>query len=116
VSLVDLYPTLIELCGLERRSDLAGRSLLPLLLDPAAARAQPVLTMDGESFALRSEDWRYIRYQDGGEELYDHRTDPEEWTNVADAAEHAALKKELAALLPAEVAPPLASKPAQRAR
>jgi hypothetical protein len=32
---------------------------------------------------VRSEDWRYIRYADGSEELYDHRTDPNEWTNLA---------------------------------
>jgi arylsulfatase A-like enzyme len=84
VSLVDLYPTLVELCGLPARPDLDGLSLVPLLRDPAAARQRPALMteMPG-NHAVRSDRWRYIRYADGGEELYDHSADPHEWTNLA---------------------------------
>ena len=49
--------------------------------------------------------WRYIRYADGGEELYDHASDEYEWTNLAAKPEHAALKKELAAFFPKENVP-----------
>lgn len=84
VSLVDLYPTLVELSGLPPRSDLDGLSLVPLLRDPAAPRERPALTTEMRgNHAVRSDRWRYIRYADGGEELYDHDSDPNEWTNLA---------------------------------
>ena len=84
VSLVDLYPTLVELCGLPARTDLDGLSLVPLLRNPAAPRDRPALMteMPG-NHAVRTDRWRYIRYADGGEELYDHTKDPHEWTNLA---------------------------------
>jgi arylsulfatase A-like enzyme len=101
VNLLDLYPTLAELCGLPAREGLEGTSLVPLLKDPAAAWDRPSVTTHGRNnHAVRSEQWRYIRYSDGTEELYDHRTDPHEWTNLAGKPEHAAVKKELAAWLP----------------
>ena len=55
--------------------------------------------------AVRTEKWRYIRYADGGEELYDHDADPHEWTNLAKDEKHAAVKKELAKWLPTENKP-----------
>lgn len=89
VSLLDLYPTLVELCALPARRDLDGRSLVPQLRDPDAPREQPVLTtqMRG-NHAVRSDRWRYIRYADGGEELYDHEADPHEWDNLAGDSRH----------------------------
>jgi arylsulfatase A-like enzyme len=101
VSLLDLYPTLIELCGLSPRKELEGKSLQPLLRDAAAKWDRPILTTHGrENHAVRSERWRYIRYADGSEELYDHEKDPMEWTNLAGEASVADEKKELAAWLP----------------
>jgi len=54
------------------------------------------------SYAARSQRWRYIRYADGSEELYDHQADPHEWTNVASDPAHAGLKDELGATFPKE--------------
>jgi len=74
------------------------------------------LTTHGRgNHAVRSERWRYIRYQDGGEELYDHTVDPHEWNNLADKPEYAAVKKEIAVWLPTTDAPELsAGKKAKR--
>ncbi|MBI2826609.1 MAG: sulfatase [Planctomycetia bacterium] len=106
VSLLDLYPTLIELCGLSAKPGLEGTSLVPLLKDPAAPWDHPALTTHGRGHhAVRSERWRYIRYADGAEELYDHQSDPHEWTNLAGDARHAAIKAELARWLPKTDAP-----------
>jgi arylsulfatase A-like enzyme len=101
VSLLDVYPTLLELCTLEPREDLSGTSLLPLLVDPEAPRAAPVLTTVAEGVhSLRSERWRYVRYADGTEELYDHASDPHEWTNLAGDPALAEVRAELARALP----------------
>ena len=79
----------------------------PLLKNPQAARREPALTTYGRgNHSIRSEGWRYIRYADGGEELYDEKNDPNEWTNLAAKAEHAANKRELAAWLPKSDAAP----------
>jgi len=95
-----LYPTLIDLCGLPARKELEGRSLRPLLQNPDAPWDKPAITSDGpEKTSVRTERWRYTRYPDG-EELYDHEADPHEWHNLAPKPEHAARKRELAALLP----------------
>jgi arylsulfatase A-like enzyme len=84
VSLIDIYPTLIELCGLQRKPELDGVSLVPLLKNPSAkwARAALMTHMRG-NHAVRDQRWRYIRYADGTEELYDHQKDPHEWHNIA---------------------------------
>jgi arylsulfatase A-like enzyme len=101
VTLLDLYPTLVALCGLPRREVLEGDSLVPLLKDPAARWDRPAVTTHGRNnHAVRSERWRYIRYSDGGEELYDHQADPDEWTNLASRSELAPVKQRLAAWLP----------------
>lgn len=106
VSLLDLYPTLIDLCGLPSRPNLEGESLTPLLLDPAASWNRPVVTTHGRgNHAVRSERWRYIRYADGSEELYDHEADPREWTNLAEDPRLQSIKAELAKHLPKTDAP-----------
>lgn len=89
--LLDVYPTLVELCGLPTRDGLEGVSLGPQLRDAAAARERPAITTHNQgNHAVRSEHWRYIRYADGSEELYDLRSDPHEWKNlVANPAEAA---------------------------
>jgi arylsulfatase A-like enzyme len=110
VGLIDLYPTLLDLCGVPQRANLDGQSLVPLLTDPGAAWERPALTTHGQgNHALRSERWRYIRYADGSEELYDHDADPHEWTNLAGDSRYAATKAELAAWLPDSNAPPVAN-------
>ena len=84
VGLIDLYPTLLDLCGLPSRERNEGRSLVPLMDDPKAPWRFAILTTYARgNHALRSERHRYIRYDDGSEELYDHETDPNEWTNLS---------------------------------
>jgi arylsulfatase A-like enzyme len=112
VTLMDLYPTLAELTGMEVPGHVEGRSLLPLLDDPNASWDHPALTTYGfNNHAVRTERYRYIRYSDGSEELYDHQTDPNEWTNLAGERRYAALKEELAKEMPADNAVDLAPPP-----
>lgn len=84
VSLVDLFPTLNELCDLPPIESHDGQSLVPLLKDPKAKRKQPaIIQFKPGNVAVRTERFRYIRYRDGGEELYDLDQDPHEWENRA---------------------------------
>ncbi len=111
VGLIDIFPTLNELCGLPPVAKLDGQSLVPLLKDPKRTWNRPALTTHGQgNHALRSERWRFIRYADGGEELYDHASDPNEWTNLAARAEFAAVKADLAKWLPKTDAPSVSAK------
>jgi arylsulfatase A-like enzyme len=106
VTMVDIYPTLIELCGLTPKAELEGRSLLPLLKNPKAKWDHPALTTHGRNnHSLRSERFRYIRYSDGTEELYDHRNDELEWNNLADNPKYTRIKKRLAKWLPTKNVP-----------
>ena len=99
--LLDIYPTLLELCGLPPMAALEGRSLRPQLRDARAARVQPALTTHNQgNHAVRSARWRYIRYADGSEELYDHHTDPHEWHNLASQPGTKAVREEHRAWLP----------------
>ncbi|NIP95223.1 MAG: sulfatase-like hydrolase/transferase [Akkermansiaceae bacterium] len=85
-----VYPSLLELCGLPADGHCDGVSIVPLLKDPATSWDRPALMTYGRgNHAVRSERWRYIRYADGTEELYDHESDPGEWTNLATRNEHA---------------------------
>ncbi|AZM49593.1 iduronate-2-sulfatase [Streptomyces sp. WAC 06738] len=108
VDLMGVYPTLTELCGLPERAEIEGASLVPLLRKPDAERKRPALTTFGQgNHSIRTERWRYTRYNDGGEELYDHSDDPLEWTNLATRPEYTAIKKELAQWLPKHNAAPV---------
>ncbi|MCG8583261.1 MAG: sulfatase [Pirellulales bacterium] len=90
VDMSSLYPTLLELCGLPIDDDCDGSSLVPLLRNPDAKWKQPALTTYFRgNHAVRSTRWRYIRYADGSEELYDHDADPNEWRNLARQEEFA---------------------------
>lgn len=105
VDLMSIYPTLVDLIGLPIPEHVQGPSLRLLLENPQAAWERVGLTTHGRgNHAVRDRHWRYIRYADGSEELYDHRTDPDEWTNLAGQSEHAAVIRRLAAQLPAEEA------------
>lgn len=106
VSLGDLYPTLLELCGLAPKAGCEYRSLVPLLKDPDRPWDHPALTTyDFSEFSVRVEGWRYTRYIDDSEELYDHRADPEEWTNLAGDPRFAVVKRRLSAMVPESPAP-----------
>jgi arylsulfatase A-like enzyme len=98
---MSVYPTLLELCGISRPPHVIAESISPLLVNPTTAWLTPAITTFGQNnHAIRSERWRYIRYAGGREELYDHQTDPYEWTNVAGRVRYAATKAELAAWVP----------------
>jgi arylsulfatase A-like enzyme len=101
VDFMGIYPTLAELCGLPVPAHQEGVSLLPLLRDPAAPWDRPALTnYRFGNHTVRTAGWRYIRYENGDEELYDETADPREWTNLATRPDFAARKAELAAHLP----------------
>lgn len=135
--LIDIYPTLAELCGLEAAPGLPGKSLAPQLADPAAPGKGFALTQvrrggrgmgkgkkkasggrqppEGKramapfpGYSLRTDRWRYTEWDGGkqGVELYDHASDPHEYTNLAKAPEHAEtikrLEQELRELVPAK--------------
>ncbi|MHB8897649.1 MAG: ELWxxDGT repeat protein [Thermoguttaceae bacterium] len=104
VDLVNLYPTLADLCDLPVEDSLDGISLRPLLEDPDTQWDRPALMNHRDHNAVRYQDWRYIRYADGSEELYDHRTDPNEWTNLASDPALQPIKTQLAAMLPEKMA------------
>jgi choline-sulfatase len=107
VELLDLYPTLAELCGLPPRDDLEGLSLVPQLRDPEAPRERPAITTHNQdNHAVRSEQWRYIRYADGSEELYNMKEDPNEWRNLAGEPQFKAVIEEHAKWLPVINRPP----------
>jgi arylsulfatase A-like enzyme len=107
VELLDIFPTLLELSGFPARADLEGHSLVRLLQDAEAPREWPAITTHNhDNHGIRTERWRYIRYADGSEELYDLQADPHEWRNRAAEAESAEVKRELAAWLPRVNRPP----------
>ena len=106
VTMLDIYPTLIDLCNLTPKRELQGKSFLPLLKNPQAQWDRPALTTHGrDNHSLRSEQFRYIRYSDGTEELYDHEKDELEWTNLANDPKYAGVKKQLAKWFPTTSAP-----------
>ena len=101
VDFMSVYPTLCDLASLPKPAWLEGDNIRPLLIDPAASwNGVGITTFHLNNHAVRTDRWRYIRYADCGEELYDHNTDTYEWTNLAAQPEHAALKTELAKHLP----------------
>jgi len=98
VSLLDLYPTLVELADLPQPAQqLEGSSLAPLLRDPQARWDHVAISTWGYmNHAVQNERYRYIRYRDGEEELYDHREDPQEWHNLAGNRKYRGVIRELA--------------------
>ncbi len=115
VNLIDLYPTLLDLCRLPKNDDLDGRSIVKLLKNPTAEWQYPAVVSHGYgNFAIRSEHWRYIRYKDGSEELYDHIDDPNEWNNLASLQKYDAIKKDLAKWIPQKITPDAPKKKAYK--
>ena len=88
--LLDIYPTLTELCGLTEAKGLEGMSLMAQLRNAKAPRDRPAITTHNhDNHGVRSQRWRYIRYADGSEELYDMAADPNEWHNLAGDPQYA---------------------------
>ena len=111
VNLLDIYPTLNELCSLPARKDLDGISLVKLLKNPETKWARPSITTWGKgNHAARGQRYRYIRHPNGEEQLYDHKIDPNEFTNLADKPELTEVKERLAKWLPKTSANPVRSK------
>lgn len=105
VSLVDLFPTLFDLAALELPADRDGQSLSRLVLGEENSRPGSVVTTWKKgNHSLRAGNWRYTRYVDGSEELYDHASDPNEWTNLARSNRYADQLSALRAELSAQVA------------
>lgn len=106
--LLDIYPTLVELCGLPARSGLEGHSLVPQLKNPQTPRPWPAITTHNVgNHTIRTDRWRYIRYADHSEELYDIQADPNEWTNIVANPKFAPVVKDLARWLPQVNTPPV---------
>lgn len=124
VDFMTIYPTLTDLCGLRTPKHIQGESIRALLADPKAPWDKPAVTTHKfMNHAVRTEGWRYIRYANGDEELYDESKDPYEWTNLASRPEFAGTKSELAKHLPKVNHPdiggvdrPAARKPGNAAR
>ncbi len=116
VSLIDTYPTFVEMCGLAKVDGLEGESLAGVLKKPETAVDRnvylPYLTPG--AYAVVNQQWRYIRYDDGTEELYDVRRDPHEWTNLAGDDEFAEIKQTLQQSAPKTFAEPGTPKPSLR--
>jgi len=107
VESVDIFPTLVELCGLTAPKELEGRSLVPLLNDPTMAWDHPAYTIwseDGKTYTgvgLRTERWRYTEFDGGkgGAMLFDETADPDELKNLADDPRLASVRAELSPLV-----------------
>ena len=106
-SLIDVYPSLVDFAGFEIPEWLDGKSVKPQLADPSSPRPAAISSYGQGNTSIRTERWRYIRYEDGSEELYDHRADPNEWTNLANKPKHEATKKRLAKMIPTNQHPGL---------
>jgi arylsulfatase A-like enzyme len=110
VDFMCIYPTLADLCGIPTPKHVQGESIRALLADPEGPWDKPAITTyKFMNHAVRTEEARYIRYADGGEELYDELKDPYEWTNLAGQPQAASQKAELAKWLPKENQPDIGS-------
>ena len=103
VDFMSIYPTLCDLCGITKPAHVEGQSIRPLLQDPKLEWNRPALTTyQFNNHAVRNEEWRYIRYNNGDEELYNESQDPNEWKNLATDSSLASKKEELSKIMPKE--------------
>ncbi|MGQ1891358.1 sulfatase [Thermophagus sp. OGC60D27] len=106
VSILDIYPTVLDLLDLDIPKSMEGHSLEPLLINPKASRKQPaIITWEQGSHSVVLDNWNYIHYQNGEEELYDRNADPDEFINLAGKPEYRELMDELKTWLPQESIP-----------
>jgi arylsulfatase A-like enzyme len=112
VSLIDVYPTLRDVCGLSGGGKLDGNSLRPLLVDPLSAnwRDYALTTFRDASISVRTPRYRLIRYADGTGEFYDHQSDPQEYRNRIDDEAFSYEVERMSVLLPTETAKPVSKK------
>lgn len=101
IEMLSIYPTLLELSGLTPYDRNEGKSLVPMLVDETKEEGSYAITTFGmNNHAIKVEGYRYIRYEDGTEEFYDHSADPNEWSNEVNTPEFKPKIEELNALLP----------------
>ena len=99
--LLDIYPTLVELCGTPVQSGLEGHSLAPQLKNADAKRLWPAITTANQNnHSVVTDKWRFIQYADGSQELYNEQNDPNEWTNLASKPEYKKVIADLKKWLP----------------
>lgn len=104
VSLVDIFPTLTELCGLPPKEGITGKSLIPLLSEPDSQTDRAIITTLGYNhYSVRKGKWHYILYDNKEEELYNLEDDPEEWYNIAGNRESEEIIRELKMNIPVDV-------------
>lgn len=103
VTLLDVYPTVMDVLGAKKRKDLDGHSLVPLLMNPNAEWDHPAITAIGRgTWSIRDSQWRFIQYFDGTRELYDLQNDPEEWRNLVQDKQFTGVVKRLSKHLPVD--------------
>ena len=101
VELVDIFPTLTDLADIKAPASVQGKSLVPLLQNPAASVRETALSIHNKGqatnsgHAIRTPKWSFMRYKDGTEEMYDMNNDPLQFTNLANESEFQAIKKSL---------------------
>ena len=112
VNLLDVYPTLVDYCGLTPPAqEFSGKSMVPVFDDAAYSWDRPGFTCYGANYSsVRDERYRYIQYPDGSEELYDHDQDPYEFDNLAGDPSYVQVKKRLATHIPETFAESLGGK------
>jgi arylsulfatase A-like enzyme len=112
VDFMSIYPTLCDVGGIPVPKHVEGANIRPLLVNPQSAWTTPAVTTHGfQNHAVRTDRWRYIRYANGDEELYDHSSDPFEFTNLAGkGADYDGIKKHLATFFPKTNNPALRSR------
>ncbi|WP_296700589.1 sulfatase [Algoriphagus sp.] len=100
-SLLDIYPTLVDLCGLPSKTNFDGVSLKSILSKPDKKVSRPIITTyDYGSYSIRFDNWHYIKYIDDSEELYNLENDPEEWHNLAVLDTLIEMKIKMASFIP----------------
>jgi arylsulfatase A-like enzyme len=108
VNLIDMYPTFVEMCNLQKDPGLEGVSQAKVLQQPQKAKDRDVFLpyLEPNAYAVINQNWRYIRYADNTEELYNLQKDPNEWDNIANNPELKGIKEKLMKSAPKEQVQP----------
>jgi iduronate 2-sulfatase len=105
--LLDLYPTLSSLCGLDVPNRLQGKDISGMLSDPTLQVREAAFTVNGKGFLLRDQDWAFIQYAEDaskGIELFDMHKDPLQYTNLASDPKYAKVVTQFKTELKAKLA------------